>query len=233
VNTEVGPGVVGTPLLGGGPNGAGTAAFLAEAFMYMQDSPITRAYMEIQSIQPTLTKPNYGFAMVGMLNKTPQRLWTSGGDNTGYAMLAGRDEGQRKLQVLISNYEVPPSLMGPMNLGGILGNLTETVVPGPLGPLGTFTWLERYLPAGFQYQNNEGYNLSINNIPLGWGDLTIKQYRLDNGNNMALVTTMTILKKDRAAKSVIALSGTNWALVDGVAQGVDLIVVEGSTGSSK
>jgi hypothetical protein len=43
---------------------------------------------------------------VGKLTATPQRLWTQGGDTTGFAVLAGRNEGKRMLQVLIANYEI-------------------------------------------------------------------------------------------------------------------------------
>jgi hypothetical protein len=44
---------------------------------------------------------------------TPRRLAVRGADQDGLAVLAGRSEGGELLQVVISNYEIPQSAIGP------------------------------------------------------------------------------------------------------------------------
>lgn len=240
MNTEYGRSLDGTPIIGG--NAAG-AVFTAEAQMYMQDSPIDQVYSYMR-IQATPTKENNAFGMVSTLNQTPQRLWTSGGDDQGFAVMAGRNEGRRELRVLIANYEISPLNMGPIPGGNDEQLYTGPIIIPPLGVnipapgllLGTMTYLDRLT---LTYEDTEGYDLSIKNIPLGWGDLTVKQYRIDNDNNMTLVNTWNIAKKDRGLGPV-AVTGS-WVHAapnppqdpTGVAPGIDMIVVTGSTGSGK
>jgi xylan 1,4-beta-xylosidase len=237
VDSEYGTALDGTPMIG---EPAGTAVFNGEVQMYMQDAPVARVYSYAE-IGTDLTKTNYAYEAVGKLKATPQRLWTQGGDTTGFAVLAGRNEGKRTLQVLIANYEISADNMGPLNLpaypGGppIPGNNTEQIAIPGLGILGTWTWLER---GTITYKNTEGYNLQIRNIPLGWGDLKVEQYRLDNDNNLKLVASWTVKKSDRG-QAPLPVSGS-WVHSApgphdpvGVAQGMDLIVVKGSTGSAK
>lgn len=243
VNSEYGTALDGTVVIGGE---AGYAAFTAEAQMYMQDSPVDQvyAYMMVEE-EPTLE--NKAFAMVSSLNRTPQRLWTSGGDETGFAVMAGRDEGRRELRVLIANYEISPDYMGPLeSLDEVLGFYPiPDIFPDLFVYLGTMTSLQRWLPAGFEYQDTAGYNLTIKNIPLGWGDLAIEQYRIDNASDMELINTWAISKADRK-KTDVTVSGAPWVQTEpgyvsspfggtawdpGVGQGIDLIVVKGSTGA--
>jgi hypothetical protein len=126
------------------------------------------------------------------------------------------------------------------------GNNEELYAAFPFLPppgllLGTMTYLDRLT---FAYQNTNGYNLEIKNVPRGWGDLTVKQYRIDNDNNMTLISTQTISKKQRKDASVM-VSGS-WVPggetvrdsvvydpAPGVAPGIDMIVVHGSTGNHK
>ena len=65
------------------------------------------------------------------------------------------------------------------------------------------TYLDRLT---LTYKNTEGYDLTIKNVPLGWGDLTVKQYRIDNDNDMTLVNTWNIKQKDRG-QGPVTLSG--------------------------
>ena len=238
IDSEYGTALDGTPVIGGA---AGSAVFNGEVQMYMQDAPVSRLY-SYTGINTVLSLANLAYGAVGTLSRTPQRLWTSGGDNTGFAVLAGRNEGKRELRVLVADYEISALNMGPLNLGGIPGNNSEQVyIPG-LGVLGTFSWLDR---GTVTYQNTNGYNLAIKNVPLGWGDLTVSQYRLDSSSNMTLVSSQTIKKRDRGPKSSVLLSGgwapggatvVNGVVYDpapGVGQGMDLIVITGSTGCDK
>jgi len=178
---------------------------------------------------PTPGMDHNAFAMVSSLNRTPQRLLATGGDDQGFAVMAGRDERERELRVVIANYEISPLNMGPIPGG----NDTVIFVPG-LGELGTMTSLDRLT---YTYVDTNGYNLEIKNIPLGWGDLTVEQYRIDNNNNMALVDSWTIDKKDRRhhGKHRSVMVSGEWVHSApnppsdpvGVAQGIDLIVVYG------
>ena len=180
----------GTPLIGGS---AAQAVFVAEALMNMQDSPVDQAhYYWFAPPLPTLGKDHNAFAMVSSLNGTPDRLKVTGDDDQGFSVMAGKDEGERELRVLIADYEISPHNMGPIPGG----NDTVIFIPG-LGLLGTMTVLDRLT---YTYQNTNGYNLEIKNIPEGWGDLTVEQYRIDNDKNMVLVGTQTIEKKDRKHK---------------------------------
>ena len=226
INTEYGGALDGTPMIGGS---VASAIFTGEVQMYLQDAPIDQVYAYMGVSVPLLSKTNNAFGMVSTLNRTPQRLWTSGGDDTGFAVMAGRDEGARELRVIIANYEI-----SPLNMGPIPGGNTEVVsIPG-LGVLGTWVWLDRRT---IIYENTNGYNLEIKDIPLGWGDLTVEQYRIDLNNNMTLVGTQTIAKKNRKPHDPVTVSGAWVHSVpnppvdpDGVAQGIDMIVVYGSTG---
>ena len=228
-DTEYGGALDGTPMIGGT---VARAIFTGVVQMYMQDAPVSRVYAYMHVDDP-LSQTNNAFAMVSSLNSTPQRLWTSGGDDTGFAVLAGRDNGRRKLNIIIANYEISPLNMGQPILdmfGNPLPNNEEQVyIPG-LGLLGTWVWLPRRT---ITYEDTNGYNLEIRKIPLGWGDLTIEQYRIDLENNMTLVDSWAIDKFDRKGKSIM-VSG-QWAHAepdppldpDGVAQGMDLIVING------
>jgi hypothetical protein len=102
------------------------------------------------------------------------------------------------------------------------------------------TYLDRLT---LTYTNTQGYNLAIKNIPVGWGDLTVKQYRIDNAHNMTLMATWQVAKKVRAGGPVTVAGswqpGPPTIVGDvvydgvGVAPGIDMIVVTGSTGSVK
>lgn len=234
VNSEYGNHALdGTPLIGGDVAGA---IFTAQAQMHMQDSPVDQVYVYMHVEEDTLSKTNNAFRMVSTLNRTPLSLLTSGGDDTGFAVMAGRRFIKRELRVLISNYEISPANMGDPIPGLDPYNTEEVVIPG-LGTLGTWVWLPRRTIA---YENTEGYNLDIRNIPLWWGDLKVEQYRIDLENNMTLVDSWTIDKFDRFWNQSVTVSG-EWAHdpnpdpeldpnPDGVAQGIDMIVVTGHWG---
>ena len=85
----------------------------------------------------------------------------------------------------------------------------------------------------FTYPNKNGYALTIKSIPASWGDVTVKQYRIDANNNFAVIATKVSKAADRAQGSLTvsgswirATPGTGDA--QGAPQGVDLIVVTGA-----
>jgi hypothetical protein len=222
VNSEYESSLQGDVMLGGE---AGHAVFAAEALMYMQDAPVDKA-TSYMTIGATATKESLAFGAISKLNATPQRLCTQGGDNNGFAVLAGLGQSTAMLQVVIANYQISTSLMGPIPGG----NEESITVPG-LGHLANMTYLDR---RSFTYPDKEGYALTIKSIPDSWGDVTVKQYRIDSGKSLALVNTNVTKASDRPQGS-LTVSGS-WAHAiasppndpKGAAQGLDLIVVTGA-----
>ena len=51
------------------------------------------------------------------MRKTPERIAATGGDDEGFAVLAGKSADGKTVQILISNYQVPanykPNVMVP------------------------------------------------------------------------------------------------------------------------
>jgi xylan 1,4-beta-xylosidase len=226
VNSEWESSLEGDVMLGGE---AGNAAFMAESLMYMQDAPVDRSttYMTIGS---TATKESLAFEAISRLNATPSRLCAQGGDNNGFAVLAGLGKSNPELQVVIANYQISTSLMGP-----IPGGNQETITIPGMGTAATMTYLDRRT---FTYPDNAGtYALTIRSIPDSWGDVTVKQYRIDASNDLALVSTKVVKTIDRP-QGTLTLSGS-WIHAtpsppsdpEGAAQGLDLIVVTGAAAS--
>jgi xylan 1,4-beta-xylosidase len=226
VNSEYESSLQGDVMLGGE---AGHAAFAAEALMYMQDAPVDEA-TSYMTIGATATKESLAFGAISKLNATPQRLCARGGDKNGFAVLAGLGTSTPVLQVVIANYQISTSLMGPIPGG----NEESLTVPG-LGHLANMTYLDRRT---FTYPDKEGYALTIKSIPEAWGDVTVKQYRIDASNNLALVST-TVKKTSERSQGSLTVSGS-WAHAlasppndpKGAAQGLDLIVLTGTPGTA-
>jgi xylan 1,4-beta-xylosidase len=222
VNSEWETSLQGDTLLGGE---AGHAAFLADALIYMQDAPVDKSqtYMQIRSTQ---SKEGLAFGVLSKLNSTPTRLCAQGGDDNGFGVLAGLSTSGPELQVVIANYQIAKSLMGPIPGG----NEESLEIPG-LGHLADMTYPERRT---FTYPDKDGYALTVKAIPESWGDVTVKQYRIDANNNLTLVATKVFKTRERTA-GALTVSGT-WARArpsatddpEGAAQGVDLVVVTGT-----
>jgi hypothetical protein len=224
VNSEFESSLQGDPILGGQ---AGRAVFMAEALMYMQDAPIAKSHSYMQ-IGSSPTKESLAFGAVSKLNATPARLCVQGANDSGFAVLAGRAEEGQTLQVLLANYQIPKSLQGPIPGG----NDEMITVPG-LGYLATMTYPER---RSFTYTDKEGYALTIKSIPEAWGDVTLKQYRIDANNDFKLINTTMSKAADRAQGS-LSIAGAAWAHArpgaddpnpKGAEQGLDLLVVTGA-----
>ena len=223
VNSEWESSLQGDPMLGGA---AGNAIFTAEALMYMQDAPIDRStsYMQIGSM---VSKESLAFTAISKLNATPSRLCTQGGDDNGFAVLAGLSTSGPELQVVIANYQISKSLMGPIPGG----NDEELDAPG-LGHLASMTYPDR---RSITYPDKEGYALTINAIPESWGDVTVKQYRIDANDDSSLVSTKVIQVTERPRGSLSVAGAWAHALPSsddpnpkGAEQGLDLIVVTGA-----
>jgi hypothetical protein len=167
---------------------AARAAFAADSLMYMQDSPLQRAFFYranadatfdgalINTSDGTLTKTGDAYAAVGSMASTPLRLATSGGDENGLAVEAGRSWSPRgQINVLISNYQIPIGDQGAFPSPPVFNNLFA--IPG----IGTFTLLPR---RAVTYTDNGGYDLTVNHVPNG---AVVSRYRLDKTHNLTLV----------------------------------------------
>jgi xylan 1,4-beta-xylosidase len=225
VTSEFYSSLQGDVMLGGA---AGSAAFMADALIYLQNGIVDRAavYMQVAS---TPTKENRAFGAISKFKATPSRLCAQGGDDNGFGVMAGLSKTEPMLQVVIANYQIAKSLMGPIPGG----NEEALEFPG-VGHLADLTYLDRRT---FDYPDKDGYALTIKSIPESWGDVTVKQYRIDARNDFADVNTKVIKVADRPQGS-LTVSGA-WARAtastddpEGAEQGVDLIVVTGATASS-
>lgn len=180
------------------------AAFVATALIYMQEAPIDRAccYMRTQPLitdADGLTKGGCAMQAVGSL-KSMLKLATSGQDQQGFAVLAGCKSDATEVRILVSNYQIPSADLGPLTGGN------DEVVPN----VGTLTLLDR---RSITYENNAGYAVTIDNLPWGTGACTVRQYRIDASNNLALVDTV-----QRSGASFVFSAGLP-------APGVDLLVI--------
>jgi xylan 1,4-beta-xylosidase len=94
------------------PNSVDSAAFVASALIYLQDSAVDRALFyrgeasstSLLDMRGGYRKKAYAFKAAGMMLDTLQRLAATGGDNQDFAVLAGRSADGTKIQVLISNF---------------------------------------------------------------------------------------------------------------------------------
>jgi xylan 1,4-beta-xylosidase len=172
------------------PSDAQRAAFAADSLVYMQDAPLDRAFFyransngafngALINSDGTLTKTGDAYEAVGSMEGTPLRLATTGGDQDGLAVEAGRSWGARgQVNVLISNYEIPAADQGPFPDPPIVNDLFT--IPG----IGAFTLLPR---RSVTYANNDGYDLAVNRIPDGRSGVVVTRYRIDDSDNLTLV----------------------------------------------
>jgi hypothetical protein len=153
----------------------------------MQDAPLQRAFyyranggngFALINSDGTFTRPGDAYEAVASLNSTPLRLATTGGDTSGLAVAAGRSwSADGEIRVLISNYGVPDADQG-LFPPFIVNN--DFSIPG----IGTFTLLPRRT---LTYANNDGYDLTVNNIHGGQSGVLVRRYRIDGNDNLSLV----------------------------------------------
>ncbi|HEY7076760.1 MAG TPA: hypothetical protein VH418_15390 [Solirubrobacteraceae bacterium] len=166
------------------PSALQRAAYVASSLVLMQDSRLSRAVyyrndadngtdFALALNDGTLTKAGAAFKAVGALGRTPLRLATSGGDDQGFSVEAGR--GWRgRVRVLISNYEIPAADQGPLPFPDNI-----LAIPG----IGTFTLLDR---RPVTYTDNAGYDLEVRGLrPHRW--YVVRRYRVDDTHDLTLV----------------------------------------------
>ncbi|MDB5722569.1 MAG: hypothetical protein JWP15_3187 [Alphaproteobacteria bacterium] len=167
-------------ILSGRLDATASAAFIGSALVYMQDAPIDiqalyRADGEFGADGRTPTKIGQALIAWGRMRLTPLRLATHGGDDKGFALLAGRSEDGKQVQVLISNYEVPPEQRGPRSGPDV------AKAPGGL--------FEMALPSrrSVSYDRNRGYDLTIRNLSARGGHV-VELYALSASSDWKLVS---------------------------------------------
>jgi xylan 1,4-beta-xylosidase len=156
---------------------AARASFAVSSLIYMLSGPIdNQAYYrgDTSFRHPNAEPDAVGHALIafGSLKSTPVLVRTSGGDDAGFAVVAGRSPNQRVVQILISNYQIAPKFLGPRPNGDVMH--IPNIMDIQLLPRRTFT-----------YHDNGGYDLTVNLA--GRGKRDVKRYRITDAANFALV----------------------------------------------
>jgi xylan 1,4-beta-xylosidase len=148
---------------------AARAAFATSSLIYMLGGPV-----DAQTYSPAAASVRLGggtpnavgsaLGAFGALKSTPFLIRSSGGDDSGFAVVAGRSKDNRLVQILISNYQIASKY-----LGGPRDNW-DTSLP------------ERRM---LRYSNNGGYDAAITMPALG--KYQVKRYRISDSSNFALL----------------------------------------------
>jgi xylan 1,4-beta-xylosidase len=138
------------------PTALQRASFITAALIYMQDAPIDAAtlYRADNVFGPdgaTPDKTGQALIALGRLKDTPLRLRVRGADLNGFAVAAARSADGLKVQILLSNYQIPSQFLGPRAADDVLH------VP----PVFDVRLLAR---RSVVYRNNSGYDLTIDHL---------------------------------------------------------------------
>jgi hypothetical protein len=167
--------------------GAENAAYVASVMIYLQDSAIDHAqfyrgdaaWMGLFDRQRKLFKPAYSYKATAAMLDTPERLDLAGADTFGFAALAGRSKDGATVQILISNYEIPPDYKPHV-----------MVVPPKVQELLNLDFSKiKSLPrrTDAHVGDNGGYALTIEHPPWGDAEFSIKRYRITDTDDLRLV----------------------------------------------
>jgi xylan 1,4-beta-xylosidase len=147
---------------------AARAAFTASSLIYLLGGPVdAQVYRRViaPGNAPGGAADAVGSALgaFGALKSTPVLIRTSGGDDAGLAIVAGRSQDKRLVQILISNYQIAAKYLHPRDNW-------DTTLP------------ERRT---LEYINNGGYDATVS-LP-GPGRYQVKRYRISDSSNFALL----------------------------------------------
>jgi xylan 1,4-beta-xylosidase len=153
------------------------ASFAVSSLIYMLGGPIdNQAYYrgDTSFRHPNAEPDAVGHALIafGSLKKTPVLVRTSGGDDAGFAVVAGRSPDSKTIQILLSNYQIAPKYLGPRANGDVMH--IPNIMDIQLLPRRSLT-----------YHDNGGYDLTVN-LP-GPGKHEVKRYRITDSSNFVLV----------------------------------------------
>jgi hypothetical protein len=147
---------------------AARAVFAASSLMYMLGGPVDaqsyhRATAPVGAASGAAEAVGSALGAFGALKSTPVLIRTTGGDDAGFAIVAGRSQDKRLVQILISNYQIAAKYLHPRDNW-------DTTLP------------ERRT---VQYAGNGGYDATVN-LP-GPGKYQVKRYRISGSSNLALL----------------------------------------------
>ena len=147
---------------------AARAAFAASSLIYMLGGPVdAQSYRRVQALVSSgggaADAVGSALGAFGALKSTPVLIRTTGGDDAGFAIVAGRSKDNRVVQILISNYQIAANFLHPRDNW-------DTTLP------------ERRT---IQYVNNGGYDATVS-LP-GPGKYQVKRYRINDSGNLALL----------------------------------------------
>jgi xylan 1,4-beta-xylosidase len=153
------------------------AAFATSSVIYMLGGPIDKQafYRGDTSFRHPNAQPDaVGHALIalGSLKKTPDLLKVSGGDDAGFAVVAGRSKDSRTVQVLISNYQIAPKYLGPRPNGDVLH--IPNIMDITLSPRRSLT-----------YHDNGGYDLTVTLPDQGKHEVT--RYRITDALDFTVI----------------------------------------------
>ncbi len=163
--------------IGVGQRSALAAAFTATALIYLQQAGLDRSCYNrgdpghdwsILSADGKYWKKAYAFKATGMMLDTPRELEVQGADTVGFAALAGLSADHSTVQILISNYE----MFWPL--------------PAPAGKPGRWKQGSTMGPLRRPYTHNQGYHLTVTNLPWGESPFTWKKYRLNEKDDFTV-----------------------------------------------
>jgi hypothetical protein len=167
--------------------GAENAAYVGAVMIYLQDSSLDHAqfyrgdatWMGLFGPQREYFKTAYAYRATAALLDTPERLELSGADTFGFAALAARSRDGKTVQILISNYEIPPGFK-PHEM---------VMPPAAQADLQFDSSKIKMLPrrTDIPRGNNSGYALMVDNLPWGNRAFTVKRYRITKTQDFALV----------------------------------------------
>lgn len=153
---------------------AARAAFAVSSLIYMLGGPIdAQTYRRAATAARTNGASADGvrsadavasaLGAFGAMKSTPVLIRTTGGDDAGFAVLAGRSQDRRLVQVLIGNYQIASRYLNPRDNW-------DTTLP------------ERRT---LHYADNGGYDATVS-LPAA-GRYQVKRYRISDSNSFALV----------------------------------------------
>jgi xylan 1,4-beta-xylosidase len=155
------------------------ASFITSAMIYMQDAPIDaatlyRADNVFGANGATPDKTGQALIALGRMKSTPQKLSVSGADQDGFAVQAGRSSDGRVVRILISNYQIPATLLGPRKGDNILH------VP----PVFDVQLLTR---RAVTYRDNAGFELNLDHISPQQSHV-VERCRITDNDNFELLS---------------------------------------------
>ncbi|HXA91791.1 MAG TPA: hypothetical protein VNU73_00990 [Steroidobacteraceae bacterium] len=154
------------------------ASFVETSLIYMQDAPIDRAALYradnlFGADGATPDKTGQALIALGRMQATPERVPASGGDLSGFGLLAARSADAGTVQILLSNYRIPQELLGP-RAGPDLIHVPNVFDVG---------LLKRRNVA---YDAYAGYELRVTHLARG-ARYSVERYRISAHDDLSLV----------------------------------------------